>query len=94
MSPIHAPSGAHPDPFIVHLAGPMVGARQACTRCGHALIDYTGQEIAVALQPGETEPAPLGAWAEGAQVATLGGASFVIEGRPLEEDEQKCRPAS
>jgi len=94
MSPIHAARGGRPDPFIVHLAGPMVGARQACTRCGHVLIDYSGQEVAVALQPGETSPAPLGSWAEGAQVAVLGGMSFVIEGRGLDEDEQECRPAS
>jgi hypothetical protein len=72
----------------------MVGARPACTRCGHALIDYTGREVMVAVEPGEAEPPPLGQWAEGAQVAVLGGMSFVIEGRELDEDERECRPTS
>lgn len=91
MSPLHA---RNPDPFIVHVAGPMVGARQACIRCGLPLIDYTGQEVMVAVEPGETEPPTLATWQEGAQVAVLGGCSFVIEGRALEADERECRPAS
>lgn len=94
MSPLYTPRGAQPDPFIVHSAGPMVAARQACTRCGHVLMDYSGQEVAVALQPGETEPAPLGFWQEGAQVAVRGGMSFVVEGRPLDGDERECRATS
>lgn len=87
---------SHRDPFIVHVAGPPLlgGLRQECVRCGHVLQDYSGREIGVVLQPGETEPQPLAQWREGAQVARLGGMSFMIEGRELDDDEQECRPAS
>ncbi|MDL4812800.1 hypothetical protein [Actinomadura opuntiae] len=80
----------------VHVAGPpqFGGLRQQCAPCAHVLHDYTGTEIAFALQPGEPEPPTVGHWTEGAQVARVDGLSYLIQGRALDDDERECRPAS
>jgi hypothetical protein len=83
--------------IAVHVAGPpqLGGLRQECARCGHVLQDYTGQEVMVAVEPGDTEPPTIPCWTEGARVGQRGGMAYIIQSdRQLAWNERECRPAS
>lgn len=80
----------------VHVAGPpqLGGLFQDCARCGHVLQDYTGSEVMVSVEPGDTAPPTIGHWQEGGRIAQVGNATYVVPARPLDDDERECRPAS
>jgi hypothetical protein len=74
----------------VHVAGPVQrgGAYQQCTRCGHALIDYTGSTPMVV----EGEDLEIGVWPEGSRVAVSGAASWVLSSDALLDPwETECQ---
>jgi hypothetical protein len=89
-------------PLVVHVAGAADGLVQRCVACGAELYDnrawFEGQ-AAVLTGTGETEDGPSW-WPVGALVATDKDGSgqpscrpsitYVIEGRPLEDDEHPC----
>jgi hypothetical protein len=58
-----------------HVAGPLVGGLQRCTRCGGILTDYRDCMVEVGSEP-------LRGWAEGAWVWVLCGASGVADSPP------------
>jgi hypothetical protein len=85
--------------ITVHVAGPPMHGNlyQECARCGIVLQDYTGRELMVAVD--SEDPAPdttIPAWPEGERIGRLGGVTYVVgpPGRPLDDDERECRPAS
>jgi hypothetical protein len=83
--------------ITVHVVGPpqLGGLYQECSRCGHVLQDYTGQEVMVAVEPGEAKPPTLPCWEEGARVGQREGMAYVIQSdRQLAWNERECRPAS
>lgn len=79
--------------ITVHIAGPVVGARQECSRCGYVLDDWTGQEVAVMVEPGQPTPT-LSFWPVGEQIAVADCATWVLSDRPLASDERECRATS
>jgi hypothetical protein len=85
------------DIITVHIAGPpqLGGAYQECVRCGHVLEDYTGREVMVAVEPGDTAPPTLPCWPEGKRIGHRGAMTYVLgPERQLAWNEQECRPAS
>jgi hypothetical protein len=79
----------------IHVAGPVVGVRQECARCGHVLEDWTGQSPAVVAVPGQ-EPEPLPMWPVGKRIGVAANATFVMgDDIPLDPaTDRECRPAS
>jgi hypothetical protein len=90
--------------WIIHVAGPPVGAAQTCVACGYILMDNTPWiEGRVAVMEGD-DSGP-GWWPAGERIGTndlgspravpnvpVGGCTFVVgpPGRPLEADERLC----
>lgn len=59
---------------LVHIAGPVVAARQECSRCGFELEDHQG-----AMVPEDQAASGLPFWEEGSGVIVDGNAAFVTD---------------
>lgn len=82
------------DPWIVHTAGPPVGAIQACAACGHVLQDNAAWfEGRVAVLEGQEHDGPMW-WSTGALIAELGICTAMLPDRPLDPDERLCGGAN
>jgi hypothetical protein len=69
----------------------MGGLYQACSRCGHVLQDFVGDQIMVP----EGQDRGIAAWTEGNRVAANDNATWNIpNSEPLEDDETECRATS
>ena len=84
------------EPFTVHVAAPSIGWIQTCAACGFTLLDNTAWgEGRVQMPVGDADRGPSW-WPVGQQIATdktaasRGGMTYVIEGRPLDDDERMC----
>ena len=73
---------------LVHVAGPVVAARQECSRCGHVLQDYSGHEVMVVAG----DDRGLVFWAPGASVIVDGSAAFLVAG--ADDGHLNCKPVS
>ena len=66
---------------VVHLAGPVLGARQECARCGAVLSQYTGAEafqLADLPDPGDATTAYT-FWPVGRGVLAYGNAKMAVD---------------
>lgn len=65
---------------VVHLAGPVLGARQECARCGTVLEEYTGgEQFETAKVPDPTDVTSAYAfWPAGGGVLAHGNAMMAV----------------
>jgi len=87
-------------PFVVHVASAPVGATQSCAACDFVLTDNSAWfEGRVAVPAGDDSRGPSW-WPNGAQVATdktatsRGGMTYLVDDRPLDDDERYCAGAN
>lgn len=84
---------------VVHVAGPVLGARQECTRCGAVLSQYVGSEafrVEDVPDPGDPSSAYT-FWPVGRGVLAYGNAKMAVDsllsGRDT-ADEIDCEGAA
>ncbi len=80
--------------FVIHVAGPVLGARQECSRCGEVLQEYRGTEafrLDDMPDPGDASSAYT-FWPAGAEVMVCGPWSALVATMLADRDASDERP--
>ncbi len=84
--------------FVMHVTGPVLGARQECARCGVVLQEYTGDEAFRLVDlPDPTDPSTARTfWPVGERVLTTTGwgalESSLLPDRDTTDESECARP--